>query len=102
MKKIKLFQDLSEQVLGTIARSMQIHIYKDGEKIIKQNEIGEEFFMIRSGEVIVTQNQKGEETELVRYESGDSFGELSLMYDEPRKATVTAVGEVECFTLERR
>ena len=53
---------------------MQIRIYKDGEKIIKEKEIGEEFFMIRSGEAVVSQNQKGEEKELVRLSAGGSFG----------------------------
>jgi len=101
LKKIKLFQDLSDTVLGTIAKSMKILIFKEGEKIIKQNEIGEQFYMIRSGEVMVSQTQKGEEKELVRCKAGDSFGELALMHDEPRKATVTALEDVECFALER-
>ena len=103
LKKVKLFQDLNDKVLGNIADALHIKEFKDGDKIIKQDDIGEEFFMINSGDVVVTQKQSnGVVKELVRCSVGDYFGELALMKDEPRKANVIAVGDVECFALDRK
>jgi len=104
LNQISLFEDLSKGVLTRIAEAMKLVTYKHGERIITQGDNGEEFFMIRKGEVVVTQKrEKGVEGEkvLTRYGPGDYFGELALMKDEPRKANVSAINEVECFSLDR-
>ena len=86
LKKITLFENLSDAVLGRIAESMKTVAYEDGDNIIKQGDIGEEFFMVKSGDATVTQKVKGGgEKVLTKYGPGDYFGELALMKDEPRK-----------------
>ena len=102
LKKITLFEDLSDAVLGRIAEAMKTVAYKNNDNIIKQGDTGEDFFMIKSGNATVTQKVKGGgEKVLTKYGPGDYFGELSLMKDEPRKTTVVASGEMECFTVDR-
>ena len=104
LQNISLFQNLNSKVMGRIAEAMKVAKYEDGDRIIKQGDIGEEFFMIKSGNVIVTQKTgKGEvEKTLTRSGPGDYFGELSLIKNQPRAASVTATGPIECFTLDRK
>lgn len=58
---------------------------------------GERFYIINDGEVLV---HKGE-TEITRLSNQEYFGERALIKEEPRKASIKAVGEVECLVLER-
>jgi CRP-like cAMP-binding protein len=53
--------------------------------------------MIAKGEVAVSVNH----AEVARLKMGSYFGEMSLMNDERRNATVTALGEATCYTLNR-
>ena len=103
LRQISLFGDLSEATLFNIAESMNLVKFDDGQLIIKQDEVGEEFFLIRRGTVLVTQKMKNsdEDKVLARCGPGDYFGELALLKNEPRQANVVASGEVELFALNR-
>lgn len=58
--------------------------------------------MILSGRVVVTQSTTfGSSAELARLGPGKSFGDLALIEDAPRKATVTASCVCKCWTLDR-
>jgi CRP-like cAMP-binding protein len=113
LRKVKLLSGLSEKQLLIIAKCLETVRYVAGEEIIRQGEEGERFFMIVSGEVLVTVNH----VEVARLKSGSYFGEMALMNNERRNATITAVmsesenitseggeegrGDVVCLTLNR-
>lgn len=97
LKKVKILQGLTEKQLHTIAKCLEIINYYDGNEIIIQGEEGDKFYMIVSGEVIVYVNH----VEVARLKSGSYFGEMALMNDERRNATITAAGDVTCLTLNR-
>ena len=61
-----------------------------GDTIIKQGESGTSFYLIEAGSCEVwLKRQEGQDPQMVHhYSSGDSFGELALLYDAPRAATV--------------
>ena len=65
--------------------------------IVTQGEVGEAFFVIAEGTVAVTVD------DVPRRElaAGDSFGEIALLHDVPRTATVTAVDAVDTFVVDR-
>ena len=70
---------------------------------MKQGDEGDAFFIIIEGEAVVS--QVDEETcassELSRLTTSDYFGEVSLLLDQPRLATVTAAGHLKCVKLDR-
>jgi CRP/FNR family transcriptional regulator, cyclic AMP receptor protein len=71
---------------------------RPGKVLCKEGEIGEEFFVIVDGEVEVTKNGK----RLATRGGGEFFGEIALLEEIPRTATVTARTPVRLFVLTRR
>lgn len=73
--------------------------YKDGEVIIRRGDAGREMFIIQKGEAEVTTTVNGKEMSLATLKRGDFFGEMSLLEEMPRSATVRAKGEVRALVL---
>jgi CRP-like cAMP-binding protein len=69
-----------------------------GEFIIRQGELGDLFFCLESGNATATVNNK----EVFKYESGGCFGELALIYNSPRAASVVATTACKLWTLDLR
>ncbi len=89
LQGVPLFAGLSQRDLGRIWERMKIVEHRDGHQIITEGRNGQGFHLIINGEV------KVERTNLrVALGKGDFFGEMSLIDDGPRSATVTAVGPV--------
>lgn len=70
-----------------------IRQYAENETVIRENDLGETAFIIEKGKVEVYKERNGVKVHVAFLESGDSFGEMSLVYDSPRSATVTALEE---------
>jgi cGMP-dependent protein kinase 1 len=101
LSKISLFENLSEQTLNQVARSLSKQTFQDGDYIIRQNEIGDKFYVIVRGtvRVTVTGDSSDQESILNRLSEGETFGERALIKKEPRKANCIAEGECECYYL---
>lgn len=67
--------------------------YNPGEIIFKENEDGETAYIIERGIVAVIKQMEGQDVHLAHLESGDIFGEMSLIDERPRSATIKAVEE---------
>ncbi|MFC1744151.1 cyclic nucleotide-binding domain-containing protein [Candidatus Riflebacteria bacterium] len=74
---------------------------KEGDLILKQGSVGDKFYIIKHGQVRAFKKNGDEEEQLGILETGDYFGELALMMDRPRTASIEAVTDVECLTLTR-
>ena len=68
-----------------------------GARIIKQGDIGKSFYFMQSGACTISVHGQGV---VSRAGPGDCFGELALLYDSPRAATVEAVSRCHCWSLE--
>ena len=67
--------------------------YTSGEIIIRENDIGETAFVIEKGRVRVTKNRGGRTVFLAELGPGGTIGEMSMIDEKPRSATVTALGD---------
>lgn len=75
-----------------------------GETVIKQGDDGDNFYLVESGELSCTRLMNPEDKEdtfLKTYVAGESFGELALLYNAPRAATIIAKSDAELWSLER-
>jgi putative ABC transport system ATP-binding protein len=77
-------------------------IYPPGSVIFRQGERGDEFFLIRRGKVLATREDgPSGSRQIGELGTADHFGDRSLLRDEPRPVTVTAVDAVETYTIGR-
>ena len=97
LRRVPLFSPLAPTMLEQIAHKLEPVSAAAGEVVVAEGETSDRFYVIESGEVEITQ-----EGRLLRREGvGDVFGEIGLLRDVPRTATVTAVDDVELLTLSR-
>ena len=72
-----------------IADAIKIIKAKSGETIVKQGDSGDIFFMVESGKLVALKSENGgAEKEVANYTENDYFGELALVHDIPRQATI--------------
>lgn len=69
-----------------------------GEVIIRQGELGDLFFCLETGTATASVNGK----DVMNYEAGGCFGELALIYNSPRAASVVATSSCKLWTLDLR
>jgi HEAT repeat protein/MFS family permease len=104
LRKVPLFADLPPQDLKRIAAIAKERTYVDDETIAGQGEPGEELHIVVEGEVRVLRDGPGEarEMELARRKPGDVVGEMALITQEPRMASVVASGDVRTLRVGRK
>lgn len=105
LKVVPIFRTLPETEQFEIFSHMQCQDFVDGEYIVKQGDIGDKFYIIVDGsadiydETVVLGIQR--KKYLTRLYEGHFFGEYALIYDEPRTASVVAVGPTLCLYLSK-
>jgi CRP/FNR family transcriptional regulator, cyclic AMP receptor protein len=101
-RKFPLFADLDDRELATIATVAKSRRYAKDEVVFYADESGDIFCLIREGQVKVTMiSPEGKEIILKLLGPGDFFGEMALLDDEPRSATVVATEPLELVTIWR-
>jgi len=94
--EMALFRDLSSAELDVLlARLVPLEAAAD-ERIIRQGDLGERFYVVRAGAVEVQRDGQP----LARLGPGEAFGEIALLLDVPRTASVTAVEPTRLLALE--
>ena len=95
---VPLFADLNEHEIQEIARLFEEHRFAKGETIVLEGSTGDTLFLIESGEEEVFIGGRGCTT----MKSPDYFGEVALIDEGTRMATIRASSEVVCYGLTRR
>lgn len=97
LRAIQIFAPLPLPTLTRLAAQLERETARPGETIVRQGEAGERFYVLAGGRVEVDVGGRPAPP----IEAGGFFGEIALLRDEPRTATVTAATEVELFALAR-
>jgi CRP/FNR family cyclic AMP-dependent transcriptional regulator len=97
LARVPLFSDCTKQELQRLARRTTDITIDPGQAIIKEGRTGFEFFVVVDGKAEVTRKGKS----VGQVGPGDFFGELALLNNAPRNATITATTPMEVIVLTR-
>ena len=89
LKRVSMFEDLDQRSLEAIANAAVEQRYEPGHEIV------------RSGKVDVVQDRSGKETKLATLGPGEVFGEMALLDEFPRSATVRAIEPTTALGIQR-
>jgi CRP-like cAMP-binding protein len=90
LRRVPLFAELVPEDLQRLAATATERLYAAGEALVREGDVGDELFVIVEGRVRVVRIEAGVERLLRTYEAGDHIGELAVLRDRPRAATVLA------------
>src|ERR671912_2277296 len=96
-----LFAGLSASTLDEILRRTRSRAYAAGEPICREGEVSDRLYLIESGVVAVMIGEGSAARTIARLRRGDIFGEMGLLTDEPRSATVLPTMPVQVRELDR-
>jgi len=121
LSKVKILHELDQWERLTVADALEPVQFNDGDNVVVQGEKGNDFFIIAEGTennsrrifylfsnyflgtAIVYQKPSDDEpaVEVSKLGPSDYFGEIALLFDRPRAATVKAKGPLKCVKMDR-
>lgn len=97
LKNIPFFAELSDEDLQQIAKTVQMEYFPEEHVIFNQGDAGDKMYIIKRGEVQVIR----ENAVIADLKDHAFFGEMALVSDEPRNATIKTVTDLEVLTLSK-
>lgn len=101
LRKVKLFEGLRPRQIKTLAKWATRRHFQQDHAIVTQGQLGVGLYCIESGRVRVTLDTPSGPHELREMGVGEAFGELALLDDKPRSATVTAIEPTTTLVLDK-
>jgi len=107
LKSVPLLESLGQYERTQLADALQRESFGEGDVVIKRGDDGDKFFIVWSGELTAKKAPKdgtsdAREQDVLSYKKGDYFGELALLHNEARAATVVANNECTLVSLDRK
>ncbi len=100
LRDIPLFRELPEEVVASLAARMQRRRYPQGAIVFRQGDIGDAMYVVETGQVAVISEETGE---VLAYLGPGSFvGEIALLLEQPRSATLRVIIDAELLSLHKQ
>jgi len=102
LTKVPIFSELSKREIQKIIRIAHKRDYKEGEEIVRQRQPSAGMYVIMRGEAkVIRRSDEGIEIRLATMNEGDFFGDMDLLDNAPRTATITATTPSQVIGLFR-
>jgi CRP/FNR family cyclic AMP-dependent transcriptional regulator len=102
LHQIDLFQGVDLSELGLIARQMTEETYDRDQVVFQEGDLGDRLYVILVGTMRVYVEREGKTITYALMQDGECFGEMALIEDAPRSATVRAEALSRCLTLSKQ
>jgi CRP/FNR family cyclic AMP-dependent transcriptional regulator len=101
LRNVPLFKGIQPKHLKSLAKWTTTRSYQPGQVIVSEGQTGLGLYVIQTGKVQISLHSAHGELDLRTMGPGESFGEISLLDDRPRSATVTAVESTSAVLLDK-
>ncbi len=101
LSKVDFFKPIADADRERIISGMRHRLYAKGETIVRAGAEGHDLYIICAGDAEVTVSLDHLKEQVATLTAGQFFGEMSLMTGAPRRATVTAKTDVDCYVFDR-
>jgi CRP-like cAMP-binding protein len=102
LRPLPLLSELPREAFAPVIRALAVRTPADGELVVRQGDPGVALYFVAAGEVhVLGPDARGREVERARLHESALFGEMALLTEQPRTASVRAAGDAELLELGR-
>jgi CRP/FNR family cyclic AMP-dependent transcriptional regulator len=102
LQRVPFFQNIPRREYGRLFQALVKRHYEAEDVLFKEGDVGRALFILEWGQVeIARRTRDGQPKRIAILDSGDYFGEISLLDDQPRTASATAVTPTRVYLLYR-
>lgn len=98
LAKVPLLASMDAYERSQLADALQVENVADGATIVQAGDVGDKFFIVEEGQL----EARKDDTVVMSYGAGDYFGELALIRNQPRAATVMSKGPAKLLTVDSK
>jgi len=101
LKDVDIFSTIDAYEVGQIADALKVENFSQGSLIIKQGDVGDRFYLLEEGKAVAYKALGQKQEKVKEYEKGMYFGELALIKNEPRAASINCETDCKLISLDR-
>jgi MFS family permease len=102
IRRVPVLSSLPHRALEDLASRMRLEKVPEATEIVREGDVGDRLYILKEGEAEVVARGEGErEVGVATLSKNDYFGEIALLRDVPRTATVRSRGPLELYSLAR-
>ncbi|MBI4617614.1 MAG: peptidase domain-containing ABC transporter [Planctomycetes bacterium] len=102
LAKIEILTLLDPAILDQLALRFELESFRFGEAIFEEGDPGDKFYLVHSGRVRVVKRSDGQDVSVKTLGPGEHFGEVALLEDRPRSATIRSAADTTLLSLKKR